>query len=231
MDQVKIHIPKCADDARVPRILWFVGLSAIWMLWVLQKANEVRAAKAAEVATYLVQWGHGGDAGRMYSGVIFFGVMALYLVFLLAHVIAIIQVAIQKIVARIKQHGQDKRDQLAFNDKMQDMQRDSEKQAELSKAAKSKQELIMRLGSIDQYIRVLAIETDASKRTVALQAAHSEMTTLAAKLASDQISREFVESPDIRAQASETSNDLARLGLSEDRLNRDIIRMFKLSAG
>ncbi len=88
----------------------------------------------------------------------------------------------------------------------------------------------MRLGSIDQFIRVVAVETDLSKRTVALQAAHSEMTTLAAKLASGQITREALDAPEIREHASETSKDLVRLGLSEDRLNRDIIRMFKLSA-
>ncbi len=57
------------------------------------------------------------------------------------------------------------------------------------------------------------------------------MTTLAAKLSSGQISREAVDDDDVREQAAETSHDLNRLGLANDRLNRDIVRMFKLKRG
>jgi hypothetical protein len=200
------------------------------MLWIIQKANEARAHKAAEVATYRIQFGHGSDATAAHDWVIVGGVLALYVVFFIAHFFAVLHVAIQKSIGEKHQHLQNKREQRAFEGKMQDMDRDNAKQDALSKAAQSKQELIIRLGSVDQYIRVLAIETDVSKRTVALQAAHSEMTTLAAKLASGQISREAVDAPEVREHASETSKDLARLGLTEDRLNRDIIRMFKLTS-
>ena len=116
-----------------------------------------------------------------------------------------------------------------FDEKMQTMEAEHTAQSNLSKLAQSKQELIVRLGSIDQYIRVLGIETDLSKRTVALQAAHSEMTTLTAKLASGQISREAADDDDVRQQAAETSHDLARIGLADDRLNRDLFRIFKLT--
>jgi len=64
---------------------------------------------------------------------------------------------------------------------------------------------------------------------MALQDAHSAIMALSARLASGEISRDALDDHEIRELAWETCNDLARLGLSEDRLNRDIIRMFKLN--
>jgi hypothetical protein len=87
----------------------------------------------------------------------------------------------------------------------------------------------MRLGSIDQFIRVLETETDANSRTMALHDAHSQMTKLTASLASEQISREAFDDPVVREYALETSKDLAQIGLVNDRLNRDLTRMFKLN--
>jgi hypothetical protein len=199
----KIELPDCDDDVKSIRTFWHAILGGLWVLLI------------------------------MFSGSVsffFWGLCLAPLIGFIAHYVALIQVKIREQNNEKRQQLKIEREQLAFEGKMDAMERENQKQDALSKAAQSKQELIIRLGSIDQYVRVLSIEMDVSKRTVALQAAHSEMTTLAAKLASGQISREAVAAPDVREHASETSNDLARLGLTEDRLNRDIKRMFKLGA-
>ena len=233
MSAFKFKLPDCDDDVVAPRIFWCIALSIIWLIWIFHYADAVRDAKAAELAAHpplfsLTSPKTQADAAKGWT--IIGGFIGIYGILYVAHFVAIIHVAIQRSIAEKNQHIQSKREQREFEGKMQDMDRENQKQDALSKAAQSKQELIIRLGSIDQYVRVLSIETDVSKRTVALQAAHSEMTTLAAKLASGQISREAVDAPEVREHASETSSDLARLGLKEDRLNRDIIRMFKLGA-
>ena len=111
---------------------------------------------------------------------------------------------------------------------VEEFDKESKSQQTLSKESKSKHELVTRLGSIDQFIRVVELETEPSNRTMALQKAHSEMMTLAARLASGEISRDALDALEVQELACETYNDLARLGLSDDRLSRDIKRMFKL---
>jgi hypothetical protein len=130
-----------------------------------------------------------------------------------------------------KRHSHRKEAQKAHQKLVEEFDKESKSQQNLSKESKSKHELVTRLGSIDQFIRVLEGETETSNRTMALQKAHSEMMTLAARLASGEISRDALDDQEIRLLAWETCNDLARLGLSEDRLSRDIKRMFKLDAG
>ena len=232
MNHIKIKLPDCDDDVKLPRVVWCIVLSSVWILWIIHRANVAYERAAVQLAAQsgLNHWWNRNapDAARGWA--IVWGALALYGIFLIAHFAAIIQVAIQKGIAQKNRRLQTSREQLAFENKMQVMDQENDQQDKLSKLAQSKQELIMRLGTIDQFIRVLAVETDVSQRTVALQAAHSEITTLAAKLASGQISRDVVEAPEVREQASETSNDLTRLGLSEDRLNRDLLRMFKLSS-
>ena len=228
MNPFKFKLPDCDYDVIRPRIFWCIVLSIVWMLPVIHVANLAYAAIFENLAEQSADF-PSIRAGLFWLIIVFLGSLVLHVVFYIAHVFALIHVPIQNIIVKANQHLQNKRAQREFEGKMQDMERDNQKQDALSKAAQSKKELIIRLGSVDQYIRVLSIETDVSKRTVALQAAHSEMTTLAAKLASGQISREAVDASEVREHASETSSDLARLGLTEDRLNRDIIRMFKLS--
>ena len=199
----KIELPDCDDDVKSIRTVWHAILGGIWMLLII------------------------------FSGSVSFFIWGLCLapaIGYIAHGVAVIQVKIREQNNEKRQQLKIEREQLAFEGKMQDMDRDSAKQNALLKGANSKHELITRLGSADLHIRVLSVEQDVSKRTAALQRAHSEITTLAAKLASGQISREALDAPEVRAHASETSNDLVRLGLSDDRLNRDIIRMFKLGS-
>jgi hypothetical protein len=130
-----------------------------------------------------------------------------------------------------KHRAAQKQAQKAHQKMVESFDKESKSQQSLSKESKSKHELVTRLGSIDQFVRVLEAETEPSNRTMALQKAHSEMMTLAARLASGEISRDALDTQEIRELAWETCNDLARLGLSEDRLSRDLIRMFKLDGG
>ena len=87
-------------------------------------------------------------------------------------------------------------------------------------------EVVKRLGIIDGYVRVLEGETDPARRTVTFQAAHQEITEIAAKRASGEIPPQVMNSADILDQARSTSEHLARLGLEDDRLNRDITQVF-----
>jgi len=220
------------EEITKPLIFWGLLLSCIWVAWIIQKGNAAYDQEAAKLAERIAisRWWHSNDPGTARFQVYLWGVMGLFIVFIVAFFIAILHVSIVRSAVDKFKQLKNKREQRSFESEMAHMDRQNDKKAELSKIAQSKQELIIRLGNIDQYVRVLELETDASKRTVALQAAHSEMTTLAAKLASGQISSEAIDAPEVQQQATETSNDLARLGLAEDRLNRDIIRMFKLGS-
>ena len=224
---------ECEEDVKMPRLFWFLCISPFWIWWIIQKANDAHAKKAAEVADewFVSRWMDSGAATRTWVFTMLAGLAGLGLVFVVAHFIGLLHASVARSISQTRQNIQNKRDQRAFESKMQDMDRQNSEQAALSQFARSKKELIMRLGSIDQYIRVLEIEKDTSKRTVALQAAHSEMTTITAKLASGEIIREALDAPEVRAQALETSKDLVRLGFAEDRLNRGIVQRFRLEAG
>lgn len=226
------------DYKKKVRWFWFFALSVIWMWWIIGKSSDAYDKAAAETATKtgLAHWWSSGagvlnsDADNARMSYIMGGVFGLVGVFFVAHIIAGVQVSMKEDTAKKKREAQSQREQREFQQQMEDMDEQSSQQDKLSKFAQSKQELIMRLGSIDQFIRVLETETDANTRTMALQDGHSQMTKLTASLASEQISREAFDDPVVREHAWETSKDLERIGLSNDRLNRDLIRMFKLSA-
>ena len=84
----------------------------------------------------------------------------------------------------------------------------------------------MRLGNIDQFIRVLGHESFPVKRTLALQAPQADLTTINAKLAPEEIVAEALIAPEVQEHAKETSADLTKMGFAEDRLNRDPQRTF-----
>jgi hypothetical protein len=79
---------------------------------------------------------------------------------------------------------------------------------------------------MDGFIRVLDGRPSDDERTMMLQKAHSIMMKLAAKTASGEIGRDTLENSHVRELAAETSRDLTRLGLADDRLNRDLVRLF-----
>lgn len=222
----------CDDDIKSPRIFWFIALGFFWMLWIVGVANRARGEAEAELATHtnaIAHWWHNNEPADAYSTIIARGVFGLILVFIAGHYSAILQRIVIERVAHRRRELQEDQHRREIESKVLLMERESDQHATLSKLAQSKHEIIMRLGNVDQYIRVLDIETDPSKRTIALQAAHSEMTMLSSKLASGQITAEAIDAPEIREHAAETSSDLVRLGLPEDRLTRDIKRLFKLN--
>jgi hypothetical protein len=207
-----------------PRYVWFFILGFFWMGWISEKADAAYVRSKAEVANRMwgTQWWYANEPDNAKSRTMALGVLALAGVFFVAHLIATIQVSwLQKLSHMIEEKSFAKKSLL--------LEKNSEAQAMQSKAAHSKKELIVRLGSIDQFIRVLENETDPARRTVALQAASSELTALSAKLATGEILPEASDSPEVQQAAKETSFDLAKVGLAEDRLNRDLRRMFKLA--
>jgi|SRR5579862_657767 len=91
-------------------------------------------------------------------------------------------------------------------------------------------EVIKRLGVVEGFIRALEGETDPGRRTVTFQAANQEITEISAKRASGEIPPEVLRSADIIDQARSTSAHLVKLGLADDPLNLEIVRVFNLAA-
>jgi len=94
--------------------------------------------------------------------------------------------------------------------------------------ANASREVVKRLGVVEGYIRVLENETDTARRTVTFQAAQQEVTEISAKRASGEIPLQVLSSGDITDQARSTSAHLVRLGLADDPLNTEIVRLFNL---
>lgn len=176
-----------------------------------------------------MRWWNGNEPSKARMWVYFLGFAGLYIVFLVGHLVALLHASVVKSMSAKMNDLKNQQDQKQFETKMQHLENESQKQSKLSKSAQSKKELVIRLGNIDQFIRVLEHESDSGKRTVALQAAQAELTTVNAKLASEEIVAEAVHAPEVQEHAKETCADLKRLGLGEDRLNRDIERTFKLA--
>jgi hypothetical protein len=221
----------CEEEAKRPRIFWFLVFGVLWFSWIIPEANAAydKAVAELQASNAIMRWWNSNEPGKARFWVIFWGFAGLSIVFVVAHFVALLHASVIKNMAEKFQDFKSQRDQKHFEAKMLHLENENQKQTKLSKSAQSKKELVMRLGNIDQFIRVLEHETDSSKRTVALQAAQAEMTTLNAKLASEEITAEAVLAPEVQEHAKETSSDLSRLGFAEDRLNRDLRRMFKLS--
>ena len=204
--------------------VWFFTLAFIWMVWIVHKADEVQVREQAKMAT--ASWWdrtfHYDQPDKEKGYVINRGIAGLLIIFCISHLIASIQTSwLQRFSHFLQQRNFSKQSLL--------LEKNSEAQAMRNKTAHSKKELIVRLGSIDQFIRVLESETAPARRTVALQAASAELTALSAKLATGEILSEATDTPEVQQAAKETSFDLVKAGLAEDRLNRDLRRMFKLS--
>lgn len=220
----------CEEEAKRPRIFWCLVFGVLWILWIIPEANAAydRAAAELQTSNAIMRWWNSNEPGKARMWVYIWGLAGFYLVFVVAHLVALLHASVVKSMAEKVQDFKSQRDQKDFDAKMQHLENENQKQTKLSKSAQSKKELVMRLGNIDQFIRVLAHESDSSKRTVALQAAQAELTTINAKLASEEIVAEAVLAPEVQEHAKETSADLSKLGFAEDRLNRDLQRTFKL---
>lgn len=234
-----LQIFDCDDEVKKPRIFWFLVLGCIWMYWIIQKGNEAYDKAATELAANqssghvysgVVNWWHSNDPDQARVQVIWHGILALILVFIVAHYIAKAQASFMQDAAKRKRESQGKRAQREFENQVKNMDRVSQQQASQEQFTQSKKELIMRLSNIDRFVRMLDGEHDKSSRTMTLLDAHDQMTKLATNLASGDIDRAALDDPEVREHALETCNDLVRLGLFDDRLNRDLVRIFKLNA-
>lgn len=116
--------------------------------------------------------------------------------------------------------------QRATEASIQVMAHENEAMRNQASLAQSSRELVLRLGNVDQFIRVLEHEQDSDKRTVALQAAQSEVTTISAKLAAGEIQPQALSNQIVVDQAYATQTDLGRIGLGDDRIARDLVRLF-----
>lgn len=221
----------CEEAAKRPRIFWCLVFGVLWISWIIPEANAAyhQAAADLEARGAIMRWWNSNEPGKARMWVYFWGFAGLYIVFLVGHLVALLHASVVKSMSAKMNDLKSQRDQKQFETKMQHLENESQKQSKLSKSAQSKKELVMRLGNIDQFIRVLAHESDSSKRTVALQAAQAELTTINAKLASEEIVAEAVLAPEVQEHAKETTADLSKLGFAEDRLNRDLQRTFKLT--
>jgi hypothetical protein len=131
-----------------------------------------------------------------------------------------------------KEKAQQARDQeMHAQQQFQQVVTQSQQDRNHSNRAQAQRELVQRLGVIDQFIRAIEEATDSSKRTLALQSCQNEITTLVAKMASGEIPADVIANPHIVNHASATSADLFRIGLGNDRINRDLIRLFGLQTG
>jgi hypothetical protein len=135
---------------------------------------------------------------------------------------------IKRAAAAAERHRQ-QAEQADFDAKMQASDRENASAARDMTLAQSKREVITKLGTVDQFIRVLQSETDQPRRSLALQAAQGEIVAIAARLASGELASEVVTDPSVSGHANETLEELRRLGLSDDRLTRDIRRVFRLT--
>ncbi|HEY5043603.1 MAG TPA: hypothetical protein VIK53_16550 [Verrucomicrobiae bacterium] len=172
--------------------------------------------------------------GLRLAGLVLAGAIVNYIP---ALIIAAIQLWVRKKIAQVREkmgqarefsrHKQAQKEQQKMLAKHMD---DSARAQDVRQKSDSLHEVISLLGSIDGYIRVLDGQPGRDDRTMMLQKAQFIMVKLVAKSASGEISRDTLDNSHVRELAAETSKDLARLGLADDRLNRDLVRMFKLKS-
>jgi hypothetical protein len=221
------------------RLMWWFALGAVWfaLFFLIGKSKE--AAVEAELAKLsgVSRWWHEGgligesDATKAMGPWLGAAIVGAALMFIPAHVIAGIrlqQIASAEEAAR-RQHDERERESeraaLAANVKA--IEDDSATATAAGKLARSKQEIITRLGNVDQFVRILEHESSSDRRIVALQSAHSELVTISSKLAAGEIIHEALADERVRNHAIETNRELRRIGLAKDRINRDLVALFK----
>ncbi len=118
----------------------------------------------------------------------------------------------------------------SFQRQDQKMKRENEAKDNTENLIHAKTTLIKSLGNVDSFIRVFRSASDGFTKTSALQDAQTEMTRIVAMMASGEIPLKAINDSHVRDQAKATSKDMAEAGLGNDRLNRDLIRIFKLKS-
>lgn len=223
----------CEEVEKKPRIFWFLIFSFMWSLYILPKADAAQEKVEAELQSSgaIMRWWNNNEPSRARIFVYMWGGVGLYALFIAAHFLAPIHVAIAKRISGKLEDRKAHREQERFELQMHQLDKENQRLATLSRTAQSKKELVIRLGNIDQFIRVLEHESDGGKRIVALQAAQAELNIVDAKLVSGEITQDAVSAPEVLERALETCVELTRLGLKEDRLHRDLLRAFNIRTG
>lgn len=140
----------CEEEAKRPRIFWFLVFGVLWFSWIIPEANAAYEKAAAELqaSNAIMRWWNSNEPGKARMWVYFWGFMGLGIAFVLAHFVALLHASVVKSMAEKVQDFKSQRDQKHFEAKMQHLENENQKQTKLSKSAQSKKELVMRLGNI-----------------------------------------------------------------------------------
>lgn len=90
----------------------------------------------------------------------------------------------------------------------------------------TKVDLLTMLANIDQYLRVLAEETEPSRRVIALQSIQKLLSDTLIELEVGDVPADARRDEAVTQAAARTKAEMERLGLSEDRVMNDIERAF-----
>lgn len=204
---------------------FIVGIVVTIPVWCycFYAGSVAREQAEAELATRtgISHWWHENDPSKAAGNYYLLGTVCTVGACWLAYLMSPITLGISEAVSESKRKRK-------LQESMQEMDADVQQQSRQLNVAQSKQEIVMRLGSIDQFIRVYRIESEPSRQVIALQAAQGELTNLNGKVASREIDSESLTDSHVTACVRETISDLCRAGLADDRLTRDLRRMFNV---
>jgi hypothetical protein len=191
--------------------------------WAAIERPLARAQAQAELdaRTGLDHWWHKGDPDSAEGSIALVALGGTVFVFWLGYFLS-------PMTLGMVESMKNARKQAEFQKSVRQLDEDSQQQSRQMGRSQSMQEIVTRLGTIDQFIRVYRSESERSRQVIALQAAHAEVTNLNGKVLSNEIDADSLIHPEVMACVRETIADLQAAGLSEDRLYRDLRRVFRL---
>jgi hypothetical protein len=203
-------------------VFGFVLMIPLWT-WANIERPLARAKAQAELdaRTGLDHWWHKGDPDNAEGSIALVALGGTVFVFWLGYFLS-------PMTLGMIESMKNARNQAEFQKSVRQLDEDSQQQSRQMGRSQSMQEIVTRLGTIDQFIRVYRSETERSRKVITLQAAHAEVTNLNGKVLSNEIDGDSLTHPEVMACVRETIADLQAAGLSEDRLYRDLRRVFRL---
>ncbi len=87
-------IIKCDDHVKQPRTIWFLILGCLWILWIINLAQDAYAFASAQDIQNAGRGIWSADPRDVRTWIHIRGVVALVIVFVIAHFLALAQVAI-----------------------------------------------------------------------------------------------------------------------------------------
>lgn len=202
-------------------IIAWCFMSIVWFGWIGDQSDIAYKDAEREIQTYnfLQRWFHDTDPNSARTKWRFLGFIGFV-------ALAFLSIFFGTVFYEWMQAGID-----ALNKKVIEKEvRLIDNKIQLEAITHSKHQLITSLGIIDQYLRVLDSETDLSRRTIALQSIQSEITAISKKLVTGEMCQGAITDPNVLAHVSEIRRDLTRLGLTDDRISRDIVRIFSITS-